>query len=143
MIINMKVLIIEDCKLKAENIKKCILQWFRTASIEVAAAYSTGVRKAYVGNYDFIIIDNSLPIYEKSPQDIKPDMARLILDEFDEFGIIKSKCIICSAFDVGEKEQYFDNTVRMYDYCIGYVRYDSSSDDWREKLIEMIKENSL
>lgn len=141
MIINMKVLIIEDCKLKAEDIKKCILQWFRTASIEVASAYSTGVRKAYAENYDFIIIDNSLPIYEKNPEYIKPDMARLILSEFEEFGIIKSKCIICSAFDVGGKEAYFDNTVKMYDYCIGYVRYDPTNEDWREELITMIKEN--
>ena len=139
----MKVLIIEDNELKAEDIKKCILQWFRTANIEVAAAYSTGVRKAYIGNYDFIIIDNSLPIYEKNPQDIKSDMARIILDEFDEFGVTKSKCIICSAFDKGEKELYFNKTVRMYDYCIGYVRYDSSSDDWREKLTMIIRENSL
>ena len=95
MIINMKVLIIEDCKLKAEDIKKCILQWFRTASIEVASAYSTGVRKAYAENYDFIIIDNSLPIYEKNPEYIKPDMARLILSEFEEFGIIR---IILESF---------------------------------------------
>lgn len=134
----MKVLIIEDNKLKAENIKKCVLQHFEGASIEVATAYSTGVRKAYVGNYDFIIIDNSLPYYNDHLNDIRPDMAALILENLEDE--IDGKCIICSAYERGEKEDYFSRLVEGYGICIGYVRYDPCEDDWKNQTIRLIKE---
>lgn len=101
----MRILIIEDNSLKAEDIKKCISQNIVDVSIDVEQAFNTGVRRAYKENYDFIIIDNSLPYYANDMNDICPDVASIILENLEEE--IIGKCIICFAFEKGEKEDYF------------------------------------
>ena len=132
----MRILIIEDNSLKAEDIKKCIFQNIVDVSIDVEQAFNTGVRRAYKENYDFIIIDNSLPYYANDLNDICPDVAAIILENLEEE--IIGKCIICSAFEKGEKENYFTRLVEGYSICIGYVRYDPCEDDWKNQIISLI-----
>ncbi len=136
----MRILIIEDNSLKAEDIKKCISQNIVDVSIDVEQAFNTGVRRAYKENYDFIIIDNSLPYYANNMNDICPDAAAIILEDIEEE--IAGKCIICSAFEKGEKEDYFSRLVDRYSICIGFIRYDSCEDDWRNQIIRFIKGNN-
>lgn len=133
----MRILIIEDNSLKAEDIKKCISQNTVDVAIDVEQAFNTGVRRAYKENYDFIIIDNSLPCYANDMNDIYPDAAAIILENLEEK--IAGKCIICSAFEKGEKEDYFSRLVDGYSICVGYVRYDPCEDDWRNQIIRLIK----
>lgn len=133
----MRILIIEDNSLKAEDIKKCISQNIVDVSIDVEQAFNTGVRRAYKENYDFIIIDNSLPYYANDMNDICPDAAAIILENLEEE--IAGKCIICSAFEKGEKEDYFSRLVDGYSICVGYVRYNPCEDDWRNQIIRLIK----
>lgn len=132
----MRILIIEDNSLKAEDIKKCISQNIVDVSIDVEQAFNTGVRRAYKENYDFIIIDNSLPYYANDMNDICPDVASIILENLEEE--IIGKCIICSAFEKGEKENYFSRLVDRYSICIGFIRYDPCEDDWRNQIISLI-----
>ena len=134
----MKILIIEDNTLKAQDIIRCLEDHYSAVTIETAAAYASGVRKAYRNQYDAVIIDNSLPYYESEPQNIQPDMAEIILEEFSDLEI-GPKTIICSAFDPGEKEDYFQKVVSRWDFCLGFVMYDSASDDWRELLVKLIE----
>lgn len=134
----MKILIIEDNTLKAQDVKRCLENHYTDVTIDTAAAYASGVRKAYRNKYDVIIIDNSLPYYESEPLDIQPDMAEIILEEFSDLEI-EPKTIICSAFEPGEKEEYFQRTVSRRDFCIGFVRYDCASSDWENKLINLIE----
>jgi len=136
----MRILIIEDNALKAEDIKKCISQNIVDVSIDVEQTFNTGVRRAYKENYDFIIIDNSLPYYVNDMNDICPDAAAIILENLEEE--IIGKCIICSAFEKGEKENYFTRLVEGYSICIGFIRYDSCEDDWRNQIISLIKETN-
>jgi len=133
----MRILIIEDNSLKAEDIKKCISQNIVDVSIDVEQAFNTGVRRAYKEIYDFIIIDNSLPYYANDMNDICPDAAVIILEDLEEE--IIGKCIICSAFEKGEKEDYFSRLVDRYSICIGFIRYDPCEDDWRNQIIRLIK----
>lgn len=134
----MKILIIEDNMLKAQDIRQCLEEHYSDVVIETAAAYASGVRKAYRNQYDAVIIDNSLPYYESEPQNIQPDMAEIILEEFSDLEI-SPKTIICSAFEPGEKEEYFQMAVSRWDFCIGFVRYDCASDEWRDKLVKLIE----
>lgn len=133
----MKVLIIEDNTIKAQDILRCLQKHYPDAYVDTAAAYASGVCKAYRATYDVVVIDNSLPHYEDKPLDIQPDMARIILEEFLDLEITP-KSVICSAFDSGEKESYFQNIVSQYDFCIGFVRYDGCSSDWEKRLISLI-----
>ena len=133
----MKVLIIEDNAIKAQDILRCFKTHYPDADIDTAAAYASGVRKAYRSHYDVVVIDNSLPHYENEPLNIQPDMARIILEEFLDLEIAP-KSVICSAFEPGEKEVYFQNIVSQYDFCIGFVRYDGCSSDWENSLISLI-----
>ena len=134
----MKILIIEDNTLKAQDIRQCLEEHYSDVVIETAAAYASGVRKAYHNQYDAVIIDNSLPYYESEPQNIQPDMAEIILEEFSDLEI-SPKTIICSAFEPGEKEEYFQMVVSRWDFCIGFVRYDCASDEWRDKIVKLIE----
>lgn len=134
----MKILIIEDNTLKAQDIRQCLEEHYSDVVIETAAAYASGVRKAYRNQYDAVIIDNSLPYYESEPQNIQPDMAEIILEEFSDLEI-SPKTIICSAFEPGEKEEYFQMAVSRWDFCIGFVRYDCVSDEWRGQLVKLIE----
>lgn len=134
----MKILIIEDNTLKAQGIRQCLEEHYSDVVIETAAAYASGVRKAYRNQYDAVIIDNSLPYYESEPQNIQPDMAEIILEEFSDLEI-SPKTIICSAFEPGEKEEYFQMVVSRWDFCIGFVRYDCASDEWRDQLVKLIE----
>ena len=134
----MKILIIEDNTLKAQDIRQCLEEHYSDVVIETAAAYASGVRKAYRNQYDAVIIDNSLPYYESEPQNIQPDMAEIILEEFSDLEI-SPKTIICSAFEPGEKEEYFQMAVSRWDFCIGFVRYDCASDEWRDQLVKLIE----
>ena len=134
----MKILIIEDNTLKAQDIRQCLEEHYSDVVIETAAAYASGVRKAYRNQYDAVIIDNSLPYYESEPQNIQPDMAEIILEEFSDLEI-SPKTIICSAFEPGEKDEYFQMVVSRWDFCIGFVRYDCASDEWRGQLVKLIE----
>lgn len=134
----MKILIIEDNTLKAQDVKRCLEEHYTEVTIDTAAAYASGVRKAYRNNYDVVITDNSLPYFESEPYDIQPDMAEIILEEFSDLEIAP-KTIICSAFEPGEKEEYFQRVVSRRDFCIGFVRYDPTSSEWEEKLINLIE----
>lgn len=134
----MKILIIEDNAFKKKDIEKCITSHFEGVLVNGASAYSSGLRRAYNTEYDFVILDNGLPYYESTPMDIQPDMAWNILEELLELDV-RPKCIICSAFDPGTKEEYFDNLVRQFDFCIGYVRYDPSDSSWEEDIVKLIK----
>lgn len=133
----MKVLIIEDNAIKAQDIHRCLQAHYPNVDIDTASAYASGLRKVYRGNYDVVVIDNSLPHYENEPLNIQPDMARIILEEFLDLEIAP-KSVICSAFEPGEKEVYFQNLVFQYDFCIGFVRYDGCSFDWENRLISLI-----
>lgn len=138
----MRILVIEDNKLKAQDIRKSLEKQYPNVVIEESYAYASGVRKAYKEKYDAVIIDNSLPYYESEPHDIQPDMARIILDEFYDLEI-SPKSIICSAFEPGEKEEYFANIVSQFDFCLGYVRYDCTSSNWENELTSLINMNII
>ena len=72
----MKILIIEDSELKRKDIERFLKENFPDADVTTAVSYSSGLRKAYKGKFDVVILDNSLPYYEDRPYDIQPDMAR-------------------------------------------------------------------
>lgn len=135
----MNILVIEDCKPKFESISRCIRDRFPEAAVTCAVSYQEGVNKAYKGNFDFIVLDNSLPVYSSYPNDVKTDMASVILDEFNEFGI-NSPCVICSQYDPGEKEAFFTRLVNTFDSCVGFIRYDNTSDEWKGSLIIYLEE---
>lgn len=135
----MKILIIEDDAIKCQSMTRFLQEHIPDAGIETAAAYASGLRKAFRGHFDLIITDNGLPYYENS-NDYNPDMAQIVLEELECFcEENRPKCIICSQFDLGTKEAYFSSIVQQYDNCLGFVRYDSSSSDWEGKLLSMIK----
>ncbi len=139
----MKILIIEDSELKRKDIERFLKENFPDADVTTAASYSSGLRKAYKGEFDVVILDNSLPYYEDRPYDIQPDMARNILEEIEEILPQKRpRCIICSQYDGNTKEDYFRHITEQYDCCIGYIQYDNCSSDWEEKLKIMIRDNS-
>ena len=135
----MKFLIIEDSEIKRKDIERFLKENYPDAAIETAAAYSSGLRKAYKGGYDIIILDNSLPYYEDRPYDIQPDMARNILEELLELpaGAVP-RCVICSQYDGNTKDVEFDMITNQYNHCIGYVQYDNCSSDWKIKLKGLI-----
>lgn len=134
----MRILIIEDDKIKAQDIIRCLKEHHSDVVIDIAASYASGVRQAFREKYDVVIIDNSLPYYENDPDNIQPDMARVILEECEDLEI-HSKSIICSAFEQVEKEEYFKNILSSFKNCLGVVRYDCTENVWKEQLLNLIE----
>ena len=133
----MKILIIEDNKYKLEDIEKFLSSIYPNMVIAHGMSYASGLKKALQDNFDLVITDNSLPCYESTPFDIKQDMAPLVIEELEEY-LPDAKVIICSQFDPGEKEKYFNGIMRSYANCIGSVRYDSSDDSWKGSLQQLL-----
>jgi hypothetical protein len=71
--------------------------------------------------------------------EIIQNCAELFLDYLDEYGVEETKSIICSAYDSNNKEEQFKHLKSNYKNCIGYVRYECNSVDWRNKMKEMIE----
>lgn len=137
----MKILIIEDDPFKKKDIEVCLRQHFNDVIIDSASAYASGVRSAIRGNHDVVIIDNGLPFYDSSPTDLQPDMARNILEEITDMSK-PPRSIVCSAFDPGTKESYFDQLVKQYECCTGYVRYAGNETMWESELVNLIEKDT-
>lgn len=61
----MKVLVIEDNDYKREKVTTFLKEEFEKITIDEAYSYSSGLDKVLSENYDFLVLDMSLPSFDK------------------------------------------------------------------------------
>ena len=149
----MTILLIEDEISKEQNILQFLQAEYPAADIVVRRSITSGIIELRKREFDFILLDMSLPLYDNDDVEYADDNefetfgGNFILDELDRREI-KSKTIVITAFDIlGEgvnqialpqvgsqlKEDYPCN-------FIGSVFYNASSVEWKGSLKELLTE---
>lgn len=146
----MRLLYVEDEDEKAKAVVDYLVE---AHSIDLMKSYTSGVRAIYEREYDLILLDMSLPLYDYDSEDNEDN-------EFDTFAGIdiieelirlsrQEKVAIITAFDIlGEG----DNKVDIYqldkkmqqDYSeiyLGIIHYNASSLEWKRELQEIIEKH--
>ena len=143
----MRVLLIEDEITKEQDILKFLSELDTEASVEVKHSITSGIAEIREKQYDYILLDMSLPIYDNDDvqylehNEFETFGGNYVLDELDriEYDV---KVIVITAFDIlGEEKKRIELTQvekGLYedypDVFWGAVFYNASSVEWKERL---------
>lgn len=144
-----KLLIVEDNSHKREKVIDYILELLPDAIIDQAHSFSSGSKLAIDNDYDTIILDISLPTYDKTENDTGGrnrafgghEIARKIIRRK-----LRTNIIFITQFDSfsdQDRSHSIDSLEELLkndcgDNFIGLVRYDSSKYSWKETLSEFL-----
>ncbi|MBC2853536.1 response regulator transcription factor [Cetobacterium sp. 2G large] len=148
----MKILIIEDDDNKYKNISRVLLKYFPLESITLKKSYNSGLREILKIEYDLILLDMSLPIYENEKSnslEIKPFTGIDILNQMKRYQK-KIRTIVVTQFEIfstsrGRGEEISITELRKKLEALesqnykGLVYYDVTSDSWETELIDLIR----
>lgn len=145
----MKILYVEDEEVKAKEVLDVLNN---KGIIDFRKSLNSGLAAIQEKNFDLILLDMSLPLYDYSSVDENENDFETfagidILEELDRKGR-NDKVGIITAFDIlgeGENEitmvQLDDKLQEEYkDVYLGLIYYDSSSLEWRRSLQKLLEE---
>lgn len=143
----MRILLIEDEITKEQDILKFLCELNAGLTIKVKHSITSGIAEIREKQYDYILLDMSLPIYDNDDvqymehNEFETFGGNYVLDELDriEYDV---KVVVITAFDIlGEGKKRIELTQvekRLYedypDVFLGTVFYDASSVEWKERL---------
>lgn len=143
----MRILLIEDEITKEQDILKFLHELISDATVEVKHSITSGIAEIREKQYDYILLDMSLPIYDNDDvqymehNEFETFGGNYVLDELDriEYSV---KVVVITAFDIlGEGKKRIELTQvekGLYedypDVFLGTVFYDASSVEWKERL---------
>ena len=149
----MKVLIIEDDSNKMRRIANEVKQIRRDAILTEARSYQSGVRTLMLNQYDFLLLDMSLPIFDISNEEdgfqVDPFSGRNILEEMHRKNVIVPTVVITMFETFGEggklmtlQELDIDLSDKYPSFYKGLIYYNSSEINWKENLKVHIGEHN-
>ncbi len=143
----MRILIVEDIEAKMKVIEECISGVREDWEFIEAMSYSDGLQKIYLGGWDLVLMDMSLPTYNishtesggtKKPVAGKELMARMlsrkifipviIITQFDTFG--DNQLSLESL-----NKEFEENYTKIWK---GTISYDKPG--WQEQLLKLLDE---
>ncbi|WP_157974643.1 hypothetical protein [Lewinella sp. IMCC34183] len=141
----MKILLIEDDQKKSHDIVEYLCLTIAEIDVVVKESYQSGIRELIAHNYDLLLLDMSIPTWDKSINEpggnfekfggikILKECARrsclvntLLITMFSDFGDGDSS-INLAAIDTSLKESYPD-------YYQGVIYYSSRDENWKLNL---------
>lgn len=147
----MRILLIEDEITKEQDILRYLAEVCSESIVEVRHSITSGIAEIREKQYDYILLDMSLPIYDNEDVHYLEDNefeafgGNYVLDELDriEYSV---KVVVITAFDIlGEGQNRIELTQvekGLYeDYpevFLGTVFYNASSVEWKKKLREFL-----
>lgn len=146
----MKIMIIEDNEHKRKKIKDFILNLSDDIHIDEAYSYTTGLKKCLNNKYQLLILDMTMPTYEKSQSEsggtFRTYGGKEIIRQ------LKRKNKELPFVIVSQYSKFSDNTTTLSldeiskqlkdvspNFFIETVLYDTSSSNWKIILEEIIK----
>lgn len=137
----MKILIVEDQWVKANNIKSFLEKEYDGIVVDIACSYQSGLEKSFGGGYDMLLLDMTLPNYDiKEGEDgglTRMKGGQLIVEELIEEDI-PFMCAVVTQYETFDNESIdtVDNQMRMLcgNKYFGYVKYNNSDDNWKQNL---------
>ncbi|KUJ51737.1 response regulator [Chryseobacterium sp. JAH] len=142
------ILFIEDNKTKFENISEFILKEFDYVNIVQRDSFSSGLREIISNKYDLLLLDMSLPVRDEihSANNYMQLGGHKILNELKRKKIHITTILITmySEFStgidvVGIEEIDMILKQQFKEIYIDYVYYSSHREDWKNKLINLLK----
>lgn len=141
----MKILLVEDQKYKSDDIITYLSSTWPDIEVNLARSYSDGLREVLSAAYDLILLDMTLPIFEKSEgedgEQMFEDGGRRIMRR------MKSKRIMTPCYVITQYDKIQDVTIDLMDNELKkmfpdiykkYVFYQSNSNVWKNELLNII-----
>jgi len=144
-----KVLLIEDDKKKIEDIRAFLSDSFNYNDLVVKESYQSGLRELIFYGYDLLLLDMSIPTWDKSPTEPGGNF-----EKFGGFRILKEivrkgkpiRTILISMFDnfglsdgsvtLEELDKMLKN--EFPDIYQGAVYYNARENQWKVDLEELL-----
>lgn len=141
----MRILMVEDDGYKSKAVIDWLTESFTDWSIEVKTSYRDGCLAALKGNFDFLILDMTLPAWMSSgafSTDTFVNGGELIIRELIDEGV-DFKALILTQYETFNGETLEDIDKRLAGMCgdrfYGCVGYNSQDDSWKINLLNIIK----
>lgn len=145
----MRILIVEDDELKHSHIEKFIKDQYPDAYVNWKRSYHSGLDEILTNEYDLILLDMSMHIYERTAQEtggsFETYAGRLILSEI-ELNEIDTKVIVITGYDVygdGKTIDMLKAELRsdFGDFYLDTVYFVSNQDNWKRQLKTILTSN--
>jgi len=143
----MNILVIEDNLLKREKIVSFLVENF-AASITEAASYNSGLTAAMSANFDFLVLDMSMPTFERSDSTqggrFRSIAGKEIANKLKKLGKLPPFVVLTGYKDFSVKsenlslDQIHDLLTTIGDNYKGCILFNSAETHWQEKLKEII-----
>lgn len=148
----MRILIIEDDSNKMRRIANEVAEIRKDIQLTEARSYQSGLRNLMSGQFDFLLLDMSLPIFDISPEEdgfqVDPFSGRNILAEMYRKNVLVPTAIITMFETFGDGgdlmtlEQLDKDLTEKYPAIYrGSIYYNSSEINWKESLRRLIGES--
>jgi len=145
----MKILVIEDDPNKAQQIISFLKEDPKISVIVYKKSYQSGLKELYESNFDFVLLDMSLPTYDINPGEDAYKFRHIAgYDILNELKRKKksAKVIIMTQFErFGEGAQYISLTdlkvILRKEFSENYlvtISYHPGRTTWKEELIKYI-----
>jgi response regulator of citrate/malate metabolism len=147
----MKILIIEDDELKHQHLNRYVDSIVSNATFTWMKSYQTGLKEILSNEYDLILLDMSMHVYEKTAKEsggsFETYAGKMILNEID-LNNIKTKVIVVTGYDVysdGKTLEKLKDELRSEfgDFYIDTVYFIGSEDKWKSELSLLINEHII
>ncbi len=139
-----KILIIEDDENKRNDIVEFLKDNYPDKETDLALSFNAGVRKAMNGSYDLMLVDMTLPKFDKdkgSNERTLHNGGELLIGYLMDLGIM-IKSIVITQYDYFGEETLETIDTRLKTDChetyMGAVKYNSSEDGWKYELTKYI-----
>lgn len=146
----MKILIIEDDSNKMKSIANEIMGIRKDAILTEARSYQSGLRNLMCHQFDFLLLDMSLPIFDITREEdgfqVDPFSGRNILEEMSRKKVNVPTAVITMFETFGEGadlmtlEELDKDLAEKYPMIYrGAIYYNSSEINWKESLKKLIE----
>ncbi len=141
----MNILIVEDDDKKRGSVLSYLYQEFDGLKIDEGYSVESGVQKAVDNQYDLIILDMTIPNFDKtdgknggnSYKNGGEIIVRELIDEDIEF-----RCIVLTQYETFNNETIDQISNRIKQKCgnnyLGYVKYSTLNNEWKEQIKKII-----
>lgn len=145
----MRVLIIEDDDLKYKHITKYCKELLPDSKFVWEKSFQTGLHELLNTEYDLILLDMSMHIYEKSAEEaggsFETYAGRMILSEID-INEIDTKVIVITGYDIyndGKTLATLKQELReeFDDFYLDTIYFIGREETWKSKLKSLIEKN--
>ncbi|SDK32112.1 Response regulator receiver domain-containing protein [Bacillus toyonensis] len=147
----MQILIIEDDMNKSSKIENFLRQEINNISIDTAISYNSGLRKIISNEYNLILLDMTMPTFDKTPSSHGGKLIRYagkeILGQMKRKKIFTPTIVITQYATFGEEHSLksFDEMKKELfeeysQFLISMIYFEPDKSDWEMNIISLIKD---